>query len=221
MNIYLVVEGPIGDKQVYSCWVPLVNNSLKVKLNIDDVTEDSLYIIAGYGYPNYFEVIESAVEDVSNSEVFDRLVIAVDSEDMSYDEKRGEIEEFIGGLGVAVDYRIVIQHFCLETWALGNKAIVTRGTTNERIRFFRGIFDVLTDNPELLPALRTENEQLTRAQFAEKYLRALLHDKYRNLTYNKSNPKALLHPTYFERVKDRFDTTNHIRSFNDFLTAFL
>jgi len=49
----------------------------------------------------------------------------------------------------------------------------------------------------------------------------MLNEKYRKLTYSKSNPGALLHDKYFQRVKARLDTTGHITSFNDFLSAFV
>jgi hypothetical protein len=219
MNIYLVVEGPVGEKRVYSSWVPLVNPNLIVKESIVDVTHNCLYIISGGGYPNYFDVISDGVKDVSDTHLFDRLVVAVDSEDMSYDEKREEVVDFIEGFGMRVEYRVIVQHFCLETWALGNRVIVTRYPQNPNIRIFRRIFDVLTEDPELLPDL--PDELLTRAQFAEKYLRGLLNEKYRNLTYSKRNPTALLNYLYFERVKSRFIDTRHIASFNDFLQAFV
>ena len=82
MNIYLVVEGHVGEKKVYGFWVPLMNPALSVTNNIDLVTEDCLYIISGGGYPNYFEVMGDAIEDVATSSLFDRLVIAIDSEDV-------------------------------------------------------------------------------------------------------------------------------------------
>ena len=134
MNIYLVVEGRVGEKLVYGYWVPLVNQSLKVVDSIEDVTEDCLYIISGGGYPNYFEVISAAIEDVTSGGLFNRLVIAIDSEEMTYEDKRTEIQSFVDVHNIQFDCRIVIQHFCLETWALGNRVIITRNPRNSRIR---------------------------------------------------------------------------------------
>lgn len=219
MNVYLIVEGNVGEKKVYAHWVPLVNPSLTVVKTLDEIQRDNLIIYSGGGYPNYFDVIEAGVEDVFTNKHIDRLVISVDSEEMSYQEKRQEIDEFVKALGKNIDYKIIVQHFCLETWALGNKAIVTRNPNDVQLREFRGYFDVLTKDPELLPGYSANN--LNRSQFASRYLRSLLNEKYRNLTYTKRNPQALLHNKYFERVKMRLETTGHIASFEDFLAAFV
>ncbi len=219
MNIYLVVEGPIGEKFVYAHWVPLVNPALAIANNINEVHDNNLLIISGGGYPNYFDVIGDGARDVSESSLFDRLVIAVDSEEMSYEEKCDEIADFMQGLDVNIDYRIIIQHFCLETWALGNQAIFSRQPRNSRLIRYRQVYDVLVNDPARLPGLPSED--LTRSQFAEKYLRSLLNEKFRNLTYTKHNPGALLHDKYFSRVRDRYLKTGHIASFKGFLEAFI
>jgi hypothetical protein len=219
MNIYLVVEGRVGEKLVYGFWVPLVNSALKVINKIDEVTENCLYIISGKGYPSYFDVISDGIEDVVSGGLFNRLVIAIDSENMSYEDKRIEIQNFVESHKTKIDYRIIVQHFCLETWALGNRIIITRYPKSSRIRDYRKYFDVLFNDPELLP--NYPKEDLTRSQFAEKYLRSILNEKYKNLSYSKRNPQALLNIKYFERVRNRYFDTRHISSFEDFLDAFI
>jgi hypothetical protein len=219
VNIYLVVEGPVGEKQVYAHWVPLVNPQLCLVSDLSSVTNDTFIIYSGGGYPNYFDVIEAAVQDVQANSQFDRLVVAVDSEEMSQSEKWTEIDDFIQGLGTNINYRIVVQHFCLETWALGNRSIVSRKPKDPKVREYRQHYDVLVRDPELMPGYLVDG--LNRSQLAERYLRRLLIDRYRNLTYTKSNPSILLNDKYFERVKSRHVQTNHIKSLNDFLSAFV
>jgi hypothetical protein len=218
VNVYLVVEGPVGEKRVYSHWVPMVNARLSVVPSIDQVSDNSVFIVAGGGYPSYFDVIEAGVADVAGNSMFDRLVVAIDSEEMTLSDKYCEVSEFIDSLASQVEYRIIVQHFCLETWALGNKAIVTRHPRDPRIREYRRIFDVLHSDPEYLPPNPAEG--LNRAQFAERYLRGLLNEKYRNLTYTKSNPAALLHRKYYARVRRRYDEGTHIASFGALIAAF-
>lgn len=219
MNIYLVVEGPVGEKQLYTKWVPLVNPNLRVVTSLEEVVDNNIVIYSGGGYPNYFEVISNGVEDVKAHGHIDRLVIAVDSENMSYEEKRSEIDAYVKSLHVSFDYRIVVQHFCLETWALGNQMIVSRNPTDPRLREYLRLFNVLRQDPELLPDYPPE--RVNRSQFAALYLKRLLNEKYRNLTYSKSNPLALLHRKYYERVKARSENSGHLASFKDFLGAFV
>ena len=174
MNVYLVVEGT-GEKPVYAHWAPLVNPDLSVVDSLDEVKNNNLIIFSGGGYPNYFDVIEAGIEDVAGNEHLDRLVIAVDSEEMSYEEKREEIEEFVTAFGRDLNYKVVVQHFCLETWALGNQVIITRKPKDPKLREYKEYFDVLKEDPELLPGY--PKEDLLRAQFAERYLKKLLNEK--------------------------------------------
>lgn len=218
MNVLVVCEGEIGEKKVYKDWIPRVNPQLSYVSSIEKILENNFSIIIGGGYPNYFEIIESAISDANDHENIDRLVIAVDSEEFSFQEKYDEIDEFISAINCSCDIHIIIQHFCLETWGLGNKNIIRPQPQNASLREYKIFFDVRSNDPELLPSY--EKDELSRVRFAEKYLRRALNDKFRNLTYTKSNPGVLLHQKYFERVKDRYLNSNHINSFSSFLTAF-
>lgn len=218
MNIHIVVEGEKGATKVYEIWVPLVNPSLTYVSRISDIVNDNFSIVGGGGYPQYLEIIDAAIEDVNNYRNIERLVIGVDSEDFSYKEKYREIKDHISSSPCLAEIRIVVQHFCLETWALGNEVIVTQ-PHSDVLRKYVNFFNVRVEDPELLPGC--SEEELNRAQFAARYLKYALNDKYKELTYSKSNPTALLHPKYFGRVKQRLQNTRHISSFAHFLTAFV
>src|SRR5688572_12622930 len=124
MNVYVVVEGRVVEKEVYTAWIPRVNGALSPVPRVADVAANNFVIVSGEGYPFYFQVIEGALEDVTANSTFDRLVICVDSEDMTLAEKHAEISDYVNSKGYGhVDYRVVVQHFCFETWALGNRRI--------------------------------------------------------------------------------------------------
>jgi hypothetical protein len=218
MNLYIVVEGAV-EKKIYSQWIPLVNPMLVEVRDISLLVQNNFLIVEGGGMPQYFEVIKDAAHDVSINPHIDRLVVSVDSEEDTYHNKRSEIGNFIDALGLPIDYRIVVQHFCFESWALGNKAITSRNPVNERLREYKQHFDVMTSDPELISP--PPGNDLNRAKFSESYLRLLLQEKFRNLTYTKRNPGAVAHPKYFDQLVDRLKTTGHIQSFDDFLTAFV
>lgn len=229
MNIYIVVEGDISEKTVYKEWIPFVNSSLSSVNTITDVTKDNFFIVSGGGYPNYFEVIENGIVDISSivtddgNLLFDRLVISVDSEDYTMREKSDELEQHIKAIlkreKLKIDYRLIIQHFCLETWLLGNKRIVGNSIQDPRLKKYIKHFNVSTRDPEHLMPLPQDTS--TRAQHAELYLRLLLQEKYRNLTYQKSRPHVVSKQSYFKQLNRRFHDTNHIASFESFLSAFI
>lgn len=226
--MYVLVEGEVGEKKVYREWIPLVNPNLNFAETLDDVKENNYFIIHGGGYPAYLETIENAINDIiqikdeNDKRIFDRLVIAADSEELSFEEKESEIKSHIENIlkakRIKIDYRIIIQHFCLETWCLGNRRIVGNNIQDKTLKSYIKHHDVSKNDPEDL--LSPPELGITRAQFSEKYLRSLLQSKYKNLTYTKSKPSALLHEKYFEQLKSRLEDTSHIASFREFLKAF-
>jgi len=218
MNFYIIVEGET-EKVVYQSWVPLVNPELECAERISDVNGNNFYLISGRGYPYYFNMIDDAISDINNSGLFDRLVISVDSEDMTCEEKSSEIQGYLRGKQCVSDIRIVIQHFCFECWALGNRRVVRQHPTSQRLRTYKQFFNVRVQDPELLPAY--PDEELNRAQFAEQYLRAALNERNRRITYLKGAPKHICYHKYFAQVKRRLDDTGHITSFSSFLDAFV
>src|SRR5438876_5139031 len=94
-----------------------------------------------------------------------------------------------------VNYRIVLQHLCFETWALGNRRIGSKNPQDRRLIQYRQFYNVLNRDPEGLPTLANSN--LNRSQFAEQYLRVTLNDRNKRLTYSKRNPKVVAHPKYY------------------------
>ncbi|WP_319405333.1 hypothetical protein [uncultured Desulfosarcina sp.] len=218
MNLYIVVEGEVGEKYLYQNWVPLVNPKLKFVSHLSAIVKNNFSIISGGGYPSYFDVIEAAIEDVNSYSLIDRLVISVDSEELSFLDKLMEMNKFISQFKCKADIKLIIQHFCLEAWALGNRMIIRPNPQSLKLIEFKKFFNVRSSDPEELPPYKIE--ELNRSQFAEVYLRSALNDKFRNLSYSKSNPKVLLNPKYFQRVKERYSDTEHLKSFETFLTAF-
>lgn len=218
MNLYVLTEGNV-EATVYKLWITLINPNLSLVEHISDINENNFYILSARGYPYYFDVIENAIEDINQISAFDRLVICVDSEDLTKDEKYIEINSFVSQKTCSAQIRIVIQHFCFETWALGNRKIIRPNPVSRKLREYKRLYNVRNNDPELLPS--NQQEDLNRAQFAEKYLRLALNDKFRNLTYTKNNPKALINDRYFLQLKNRLEQTGHIPSFSEFLHAFI
>lgn len=230
MNIYVIVEGAVGEKRIYREWIPCVNSDLVFSPTIDKVKRNNFLIYHGGGYPQYLSKIQSAIHDVltimdedGNNRLFDRLVVSADAEENSYDEKQSELIAFINKelkerKIKSFDYKIIVQNFCLEAWGLGNRKIISKSNKDAELKKHTKHFDVRCYDPELLKS--PGNGSLTRAQYAKQYLKEALQNKYKNLTYTSSNPEALLNVKYYEQLKARLNETQHIRSFQDFLDAF-
>ncbi len=215
MNIYVVTEG-ITEKKIYSKWIGYANPKLSYIDTLNSLKTNNYYIVAGGGNPYYFEVISNGIKDVNKIHEFDRLVICVDADHLTKDEKQREITDLVNGCRAEI--RIVIQDFCFEAWGLGNRKLIRPNPAGAALQAYKRHYDVSKNDPALLPEKADEN--LSRMKFAEKYLKSALNDKFRQLTYIKSNPKPLLHSTYFNQLSGRLQDTGHISSFGDFLDAF-
>jgi len=218
MNLYIVVEGKGGERILYPFWISYVNSKLKKVSYIDEISDNCYYLISGNGYPQYLGIIDAAIEDVKDSGRFDQLVVAVDAEEYTFEEKRQELVDHISGKIALEKVKIIIQYPCLETWALGNRIVYRKHPQGNDLRRYLKLYDVRTKNPELLPA-NTE-EGLNRCQFAYKYLKAIISERYDHLVYTKGNPKVLMHEKYFEQITKRLRETGHIASFRGFMDCF-
>ncbi len=175
MSYYIVVEGARTEVKVYPEWIRILNPGLAQVHDLADLEPGKYYLVSGYGYPNYRRVIKNALADMEAHSHIQWLVIAVDAEDMSYEEKRREISDCVGNSSAAPKTQIIVQNACLETWALGNKLIVKRNPQDAKLRHYIRIHNVVREDPENLPELPAEH--LNRAQFAGVYLRRALHDR--------------------------------------------
>jgi hypothetical protein len=220
MNIYVVVEGSVEEK-VYKRWIPYVNDQITYSgSNVSDLSNNNFAIISGHGYPYYKEVICDAIIDVNDGGNVDKLVIAIDSEEMTREEKYSEIQGFIQTEcePSRTPIFIVTQHFCIETWALGNRSFGPVNPIGQKLREYKRIHCVFENDPELLPS--NPPKYRTRAQFAKEYLRAMINDKNRGLSYSERRPNVIYPKEYFDAIKLRYETAEHIVSFSSFYNAF-
>ena len=66
MNVYVVVEGRVVEEAAYSVWIPQVNNALTLAtLRPEVVGDNKFFIVSGEGYPQYFEIVHAALEEVA------------------------------------------------------------------------------------------------------------------------------------------------------------
>ena len=218
MNIYVVVEGNSTEPKIYRNWIPLVNDKLTPVSYLPEVQANNFIIVSGNGYPFMLKIIANAIEDIRANPVFTRLVVAVDSEDLSHQQRFKQIEDHILANNPPCQYKIIVQHFCLEAWALGNRHFVPRIPKDETLKKYKQHYDVWVNDPELLPPYPLQ--ELNRAQLAERYLRTAIRDKGAHLTYTKSKPDVVVHASYFAQLKSRLQDTGHIPSFQSFIDAF-
>src|SRR5262245_27850563 len=123
MNIYVVVEGEKATSKLYRRWIPFLNSSLRPIDYLQDLSQNNFFIFAGHGQPGYWDRVSRAVEDVNIIPNIDRLVVSLDSENMGHEEKLLEVQDHVNTMGCKINVKYIIQHFCIETWLLGNRTL--------------------------------------------------------------------------------------------------
>ncbi len=218
MNYYIIVEGKRSEKIIYPKWINYLNPNLREVSNIDELEDNCFYLISGFGYPYYLQIIDSAIMDMNIYNNINKLVIAVDSENLTYNEKLNQIQTHIAGRLVKDRVIIIIQHYCIETWALGNKIIIRRHPQDSILKSYLRYFNVIHKDPEQMESI--DPIEMNRAKFTHTYLKRALNERYRNLSYTKNNPEVVIHEKYIKRIIERYKTTNHIQSFGQFYETF-
>ncbi|MGA7193304.1 MAG: hypothetical protein WBW94_06700, partial [Anaerolineales bacterium] len=74
-------------KIIYENWIPAVNNSLTLIDSVEKVNENNFYVFTAGGYPAIFSAIDNAIEDILAYSNFNRLVISVDSDEITKEQK--------------------------------------------------------------------------------------------------------------------------------------
>lgn len=229
MNLLFLVEGEKTEPKVYKAWLQHIFPSLTFVIRPEDMTTNTCRIVAGNGYPNmvskpkqYSGVsrLEALLLDIKNYCNVNHFFICVDSEDESYvsryHEVKTKLESFIASHNVdtsKTEIHIIIQHCCIETWALGNAKIPHQYTATKSstlLAEFQAYYNVLVDDPEQMLCCPPSHAFRTKAKFHKKYLEEYL--KEFGLSYSKKNPKFIEERSYLDGLKERCESTTHLSS---------
>jgi hypothetical protein len=184
---------------------------------LHQVDNNKVIIVSGEGTPQIFQRIAPSFLDIRRHGNIDRFVISVDSEEMDCQAKLDEVMLQVRKNNPPVPVYPIIQHYCFETWALGNRAVGSKRPKDTELATFKRSYDVARFDPSLMPSL---SARLNRSQFSEVYLRRLLNDQHKGLSYSKADPSVVCHTKYYDQVLRRQRDTGHITSFQQFVVAF-
>ncbi|MEG2281858.1 MAG: hypothetical protein RSB93_01365, partial [Rikenellaceae bacterium] len=125
MNIYVLVEGRVTEMQVYAKWIPYLIPQLTQVDHLSEVRDDNFYMFSGYGYPSILRRLAGTICDINHHGNIDYLVICLDSEEESIEQRYKVIMRRMSILHEKLTSRtkikIIVHHRCIETWFLGNR----------------------------------------------------------------------------------------------------
>ena len=217
MNIYFLVEGKT-ELKVYPQWLSHLTPNLSRIHFAQDVNTNNYFLISGIGYPRLLDVaLVNSVEEVNECTNYDYLVLVIDSDDMSEQEKVAEIHQFINDNGIVLNpscqLQIITQKSCMETWFLGNKKVYTT-SVGKHSEFYphAKFYDVSKQDPELME--KPEGFVGSTSIYHETYLRKMLAEK--NIRYSKSMPREVVEAHYLDQLQKRVSDTPHLSSLKKF-----
>jgi hypothetical protein len=216
MNAYLLLEGKRTEMKLYPQWFSILLPHFTRAYTPDEARANNYFLISGEGFPSLLDNhLRNSVLDINNNPHFDYFIIILDSEELTINEKIGEINTFIHREGIKINcnFRIVVQNRCIESWLLGNKKIFVRNPQSEKLKEYIDFYNVCQKDPEL-SGKHTDYE--THAQFHYDYLRLIFNE--RNISYTKKNPHQAGSLPYFNQLIRRIRENNdHLQSFQTFL----
>lgn len=229
MNLLFLVEGGETEPRVYRAWLKHLFPSLTFVLTPEEMTINTYRIIAGHGYPKMVSKprkepgvssLEACLIDIEKFGNVNHFFICIDSEDHSYTarfhELKSKLDELKSGYNIdssKTEIHIIIQHCCIETWALGNAEIPNEHSSigsSQVLSDFQSYYDVLVNDPEEMSSFPPGYIFRTKAKFHERYLKQYLQQF--GLSYSKKNPKVVEDKKYLDALKKRCESMNHLSS---------
>lgn len=217
MNLYIVVEGRRTEKKVYPAWISYLIPRLNPVDWAYQADTNNYYLFNGNGFPALLHNhLKSSVEEVNELDKFNYLVLVLDVDESTINDRINEVNEFMNEndlvLNENTELIIIPQNKCIESWFLGNAKIFKQNPQNSDLAKYVQFYNVKSNDPEDMAVFPGFN---THSQFHADYCTEFLRE--RNIRYSKNRPNGVVDKTYLENLIDRNKRTNHISSFRLFI----
>lgn len=218
MNIYFLVEGKRTEMKVYPKWLSHLVPQLQRVNTHQNVDENNYYIFSGNGFPSLLNNhLRNSIEDINNTKKYDYFVICLDADEQNIQQCKQDILDFMISenlvLNSNIQFEIIVQNKCLETWFLGNPKIFKKNSDNDFLRECVAFYNVKSNDPELMEKI--PDFEGSTSIFHSRYLQQLLSE--RNIRYSKNNPQGVTEEYFLQTLINRNQKTGHIQSFKYFI----
>ena len=149
MNLYFLVEGRRTEKKLYPAWLEILVPALTRVESLDDIDNCNYYIFSGEGYPSLLNHFQNAVKDYLACGKFDRMVVCLDVDDSTPEERIRVVTETSSAAGLPnSELTVIAQECCIETWFLGNRKAVSPTPNDTELSKWLSFYNVRQDDPE-------------------------------------------------------------------------
>jgi hypothetical protein len=218
LNIYFLVEGGETEPKVYPQWISHLVPKLSRVVSAHEACVNNYYLMSGMGSPRLLtNEFANSVAEINELGNYNYLVLVIDADDMTAQDKIEEIKQFIENNNIVLNsnchLHIIAQKYCIETWFLGNQKVYTKilGKQTEFYNYAK-FYDVSQQDPELMN--KPEFFEKSVSIYHEIYLRKMLAEK--NIRFSKSKPREVGEKHYLEQLQKRVKETSHLSSLKSF-----
>lgn len=211
------MEGNSTEKKIYpKCLGYLIPELIQVKYH-DQVQKNNYYLISGKGYSAILhDGLDNAIDKIKETNNYDYLVLCLDADEETVNERESYIEHFIQGKNTDLGdtkIKIIIQNRYIETWLLGNRKIFdSRQPLESPLSDYVNYYDVSQYDPEKMGKYNMRNH----ADFHLKYVQKIF--EARNISYTKKFPGDAIKRYYLEQLQKRVQgDSTHLETFHNFL----
>lgn len=218
MNVYFLVEGKRTEMKVYPKWLSYLVPELHRVQWHHQVSKNNYCIFTGDGFPSLLDNhLRKSVEDVNDTGIFNYFVICLDADEQNVEQCKQDILEFMTRENIVlnnnIQFEIIVQNKCLETWFLGNTKIFKKNPNNDFLKECVKFYNVKSNDPELMEKI--PDFEGSTSIFHSSYLQQLLSE--RNIRYSKNNPQGVIEEYFLKELIIRNQKTKHIQSFKSFI----
>lgn len=230
MNYYFLLEDEKSFFDVLPQWLNYMNFGCTRVQSYHKLTTNSYVIGSGHGVSRLEnDVIYSTIDTIrTNKKNVDKLVIIIDAEDLSVDERKERIYNSIFNKysvktnPIPCSIQVFVCNRCFESWLLGCMGLYPSSPelVSEDFNPYYGFYDIEHCDPEKM--LKPTSYNKTVATYHFQYLHTLTLDiqkqnKIKNFAYTKVKPNCALRKDYFESILRRINETDDINTFKDFV----
>lgn len=219
MNYYFLLEDEKSFIKVLPKWLNYMKFPCTRVASIKDVSKDNYVMQSGQGVTQLITCALYKTLDtiLDNEGTIDVLVVIVDAEQQSVEERRKQvqdkIEEYSRFNELNIEIKILVCNHCFESWLLANKEIYPKVTPKEESFFYPYYkhYNISELDPEHMPVPNDLDETIARYHFH------YLHDAflYNKIRYNKNKPDYVAKEEYFNHLVFRMKQSVHIRTFKE------
>lgn len=218
MNAYFLVEGKRTERKVYPKWLSLLIPDLKFVNFFDDVVSNNYKIFSGEGFPHLLHKhLKASIEDVNEDGNYQYFIICLDADDCSVEDRIHEVNEFLKEneiiLNDGIEFRIVVQEKCIESWLLGNRNVFKMNPSDPDLVKAVQFYNVSEEDPERMD--KPADFDGSVSDFHYSYLKSMLRE--RHVSYTKKNPRDVTEKHYLDELISRHQDTGHLVTFKNFI----